>query len=53
MFSRIEIAFLGTDLEELYSGAALHGAVPDLALLGQVLGRLDRIDHPLDGQESS
>ena len=40
-----------THPEEGHGGSALEGAVVDLVLFGQILGRLDGRRHTLDGEE--
>ena len=38
-------------LEERFAGAGLERAVHDTSLLNEVVGRLDRRQHALDGEE--
>ena len=42
-----------TRLEELLSRAGLDGAILDLGLSRELLGRLDWRDHALDGEKRS
>jgi len=40
-----------THPEEVFSGAGIEGSVQNITLLGQIIGRLDRRQHALDGEE--
>ena len=49
--TKCDLEEVGAHLEEGHAGAAEDGAVLDLGLAREVVGRLDVHRHPLDGEK--